>query len=113
MLLLALGILGGHFGECSEEKPRVFLVLIIRRILAALIFFFFRRNNIKYTALASVSSPTDIHMVLVAPSYVALNLDFLTAFPNTYKRFINWNKPNPIKLSAPSALYKSVSLLLK
>lgn len=52
-------------------------------------------------------------MVLVDPSYVALNLDFLAAFTNTYKLFINWNKLNPIKLSAPSALYRSVSLALE
>lgn len=113
LLLLGLGILRGCLGDCDEEKPRASLVFIIRRMLAALIFLFFRRKNIKYTVLSSVSSHTHIHMVLVAPSYVALNLDFLAAFPNTYKWFINWNKFNPIKLSAPSALFRSVSLALE
>lgn len=52
-------------------------------------------------------------MLLVALSYVASNPDFLVAFPNTHRRFINWNKLNPIKISAPSALYRSVFLALE
>lgn len=46
----------------------------------------------------------------MAPSDVAFNLIFLAAFPNTYKRFINWDKLHPFKFSALPAPKRSVFL---